>query len=191
MKGPGSGGAAGQGHVRYRAFAQVATGCVTPKKTPQASETRDVRTTAELNLPFNSSWAGPHKLRTDPMPGSGRQLQDDPAVFSAPVKLNPAHRIQQPRWKSVSIAKLLQNGGWVGKPFVGLERAKGLQTRPCIMERGVSAFRTRQLQKASARSQRAPCGRVPEFGSSTRACPCPVFHRSQPAGCNRNLAVSV
>src|ERR1035437_9992415 len=57
MKGPGSGGSAGQGHVRYRAFAQVATGCVTPKKTPQASETRDVRTTAELNLPFNSAGA--------------------------------------------------------------------------------------------------------------------------------------
>jgi hypothetical protein len=41
--------------MRYRAFAQVATGCVTPKKTPQAFETRDVRTTAELNLPYDSA----------------------------------------------------------------------------------------------------------------------------------------
>ena len=75
MKGPGSGGAAGQGHVRYRAFAQVATGCVTPKKTPQASETRDVRTTAELNLPFNSPEASPHTLRTNPT-RENRRLQE-------------------------------------------------------------------------------------------------------------------
>ena len=128
MKGPGSGGSAGQGHVRYRAFAQVATGCVTPKKTPQASETRDVRTTAELNLPFNSPEASPHTLRTDPTPGSGRQLQNDPAVFSAPVEPNPAHRILQLLWKSASAAKLLQNGGGVRKPFVGFERAKGFES---------------------------------------------------------------
>jgi hypothetical protein len=54
MKCPGSGRTLKPGHVRYGAFAQVVTGCVIPKKTPQASETRDVRTTSELNLPFDS-----------------------------------------------------------------------------------------------------------------------------------------
>ena len=123
MKCPGSGRIVGAGHVRYGAFAQVVTGCVTPKKTPQASETRDVRTTAELNLPFNSPGASPHTLRTGPTPGSGRQLQDDPAVLSAPVEPNPAHRIQQLLWKSASVAKR----GWGEKALRRIGASEGIR----------------------------------------------------------------
>jgi hypothetical protein len=82
----------------------------------------------ELNRPFISPEATPHTLHTDPTPGSGRQLQDDPAIFPAPVESNQAHRIQQLLWKSASAAKLLQYCGGVRKPFVGLERAKGFES---------------------------------------------------------------
>jgi hypothetical protein len=97
---------------------------------------------AELNRLFNSPGASPRTLCTDQTPPSGRQLQDDPSVLSAPVKLNPAHRIQQLLRISASVAKLLQNGGGVGKPFVGLERAKGFdQAEPvkCQKTNGVGS----------------------------------------------------